>query len=79
MSEDSFNMDGTVTVCEIIRHERRMSLFEYEMKMIADILSPEEQKKIKKYIVRLTKGRITFRQRRRVSLRSLAKVDKTKK
>ena len=45
MSEDSFNMDGTVTVCEIIRHERRMSLFEYEMKMIADILSPEEQKK----------------------------------
>ena len=79
MSQDSINPDGTVTIHEIIRHERCISLFEYEMTRAADFLTPEEQEKIKKYNVPLTKGRITFRPQRRVSMRSFQKMDRAKK
>ena len=75
MSEDTINPDGTVTVREVIEHERIIPLFEYEIRSILCFLTPEEQKKVKQYIVRLTKGRITFRKYYKARVRDFKKQD----
>lgn len=67
MSTDAKSLDGKVYVRETIEHTRVMTQFEYDVGNVLIFLTPEEQEKLKRYITRLTKGRITFRKYRKVT------------
>ena len=75
MSCDRRNLDGTVSVRRTIEFYETMSELEYEIKMVLATLSDADKEKLKKYLIRLTKGRVQFTKKRKYSLKGLRAVD----
>ena len=75
MSTDSKSFDDKVYVRETIEHIRVMSRFEYDVGHILTFLTPAEQIKLKRYITRITKGRITFPKYHKLTVRDFQKID----
>lgn len=75
MSCDRKNLDGTVSVRRTIEFYETMSELEYEIKMVLDTLSDADKEKLKKYLIRLTKGKVQFTKKRKYSSEGLRAVD----
>ena len=80
MTQDSYELDGTVRITEIITHHRYVPQKIYEITQALYEMSEDQQIKVIKYIIRLTGKRTNFKSltpkmSKKAFFRALHKVD----